>query len=179
MKRRLLLSLLGLSVLSACAIPSGHHSPQGHVDTAEWSSVQRELIGEWVEVGDHAGLIVGYRSVSRDSALLEIFGLQHRGAQANRQTLSVYHPDRSTLLMTHYCAQGNQARLRATQINARSVHFDFLDVTNADDRQSVLHELTLALNGDTLERVEVYRDADGHDDTSYYRFQRRNSAQSP
>ncbi|MCI0417415.1 hypothetical protein L0222_32010 [bacterium] len=45
---------------------------------------------------------------------------------------SVYHLDGDTLRMTHFCAAGNQPRLRAKKIDGvkRSVHFELVDITN-------------------------------------------------
>lgn len=166
-----------LIALCGCASQATGVVSQREPDTsAAWKRLQRELPGEWLEVGDYKGLTTTYRSVSRDSSMLETFGTQHAGANANRQTLSVYHPDGHGLMATHYCAQGNQARLRASQVTGTSVQFDFLDATNVGEGQSVLHQLTLALDGDTLERVEVYRDATGKDETTRYRFERQGSA---
>jgi len=45
---------------------------------------------------------------------------------------SVYHLDGSSLRMTHYCAAGNQPRLKANSIDEgkKAIHFEFVDATN-------------------------------------------------
>ena len=46
---------------------------------------------------------------------------------------TVYHLDGADLRMTHYCAAGNQPRLKVSHINepAGTIEFSFVDVTNA------------------------------------------------
>ena len=43
---------------------------------------------------------------------------------------SVYHMDGDVLRMTHYCAAGNQPRLRATSADGDVVSFELVDITN-------------------------------------------------
>lgn len=43
---------------------------------------------------------------------------------------NVYHMDGPTLLMTHYCAEGNQPRMRASAAEGNVVRFAFDSVTN-------------------------------------------------
>ncbi len=135
--------------------------------TAIWGRLARELPGTWAATGEQEGLIVRYRLVSGGSALLETFG-----ASEDRQTISVYHPDGAGLRMTHYCGQGNQARLQASEATAASVRFAFTDASNVGAKGSVLHDFTFELGGDTLERIEVYRGADGSEETGRYHFVR-------
>ncbi len=59
---------------------------------------------------------------------------------------SVYHLDGSALRMTHYCAAGNQPRLKMSKIDEgqRSVQFDFVDATNmASPDAAHVHGLAL------------------------------------
>lgn len=44
--------------------------------------------------------------------------------------MSVYHRDGADLRASHYCAAGNQPRLRAAETTERRVRFELLDVTN-------------------------------------------------
>jgi len=53
---------------------------------------------------------------------------------------SAYHLDKEDLRMTHYCAAGNQPRLKAGSIDLSKnlFRFDFVDITNlaSPDRTS-------------------------------------------
>lgn len=136
---------------------------------AAWAELAAALPGTWVLTGDSGRTLeVGYRLVSHDSALLETFG-----ADPNNQTLSVYHPDGASMLLTHYCAQGNQVRLRASAVAPGRVAFRYLDASNVDPAMSVMHELVFVLGPGTLERTEVYQAHDGARETSVLRFVRR------
>ncbi len=147
--------------------PAGAPGAAGVDARVAWERLQRELPGTWQATGEHEGLVVAYRVVSGGSALLETFG-----AAVDRQTLTVYHPDGAGLMLTHYCGQGNQARLRATEASASRVRFEYVDASNVDAEGSVLHVLTYELGAGTLARTEVYRGADGSEDTTLYRFVR-------
>lgn len=87
--------------------------------------------------------------------------------------MSVYHTDGRGLMLTHYCVQGNQARLRATAIEGGRVSFSQIDATNLSAAQSVLHDLVFALGPDPLERTEIYRAHDGTTETTVFHFARR------
>ena len=51
---------------------------------------------------------------------------------------SVYHLDGTNLRMTHYCAAGNQPRLKADSIDQEKkiIHFTYLDATNLSNELS-------------------------------------------
>ncbi len=166
------LRVLALSVFAvACASqkPSVSVTPAGASMSGSWERLKQGLSGTWSLTAEEGrSLEVGYRVVSHGSALLETFG-----AEAAGQTLSVYHPDGRGLMLTHYCAQGNQVRLRATEASAERIKFVYLDATNADAGQSVMHELVFVLGPDTLDRTEVYRELDGTAHTSVLHFVRK------
>jgi hypothetical protein len=64
------------------------------------------------------------------------------------EMLSVYHMDRGNLLMTHYCALGNQphVKLNTRKSTARELVFDYAGGTNLNvHRDQHMHSLTLTL----------------------------------
>jgi hypothetical protein len=65
-----------------------------------------------------------FRSTSGGSALVsEIVGEENM--------ITVFHMDNDRLLMTHYCAAGNQPRMQASALpDGKTVAFKFIDVTN-------------------------------------------------
>lgn len=67
---------------------------------------------------------VSFRSTSGGSALMsEIMGKE--------DMISMFHLDGNRLLMTHYCAAGNQPRMKASaSADGKTVTFDFVDATN-------------------------------------------------
>ena len=112
------LLILILAFLPACApelstrapAPSGSN-PRWAGDTGPaWSDLSRALAGRWqATTRENRTIVTSYRSVSNGSALVETFT-----SSSGKETLSVYHHDGPALMLTHYCAQGNQVRLRAT-----------------------------------------------------------------
>jgi len=94
------------------------------------------------------------------------------GEGGPHETETVFHPDHADVVLTHYCAQGNQPRLRAAEVGDAAVTFRFADVTNRGPDQSMLVERTLRLGQDAFVDVEVYRGPDGKDETTEYRFVR-------
>jgi hypothetical protein len=99
---------------------------------------------------------VRFQVISGGSVVLETFG------RPGRETATVYHLDGGSLVATHYCAQGNQPRLRLRDGDPRHLRFALADVTGQDPSEAVLVELhydALATGG--FERAEVYRRPDG------------------
>lgn len=104
--------------------------------------------------------------VSSGSALVETF----TSGATGKETLRVYHRDGGALLMTHYCAQGNQARLKATIATRASVVFAFLDATNVGAQQDVMQRLSIVLRADGFDQISAYRSPDGAMESSTLRF---------
>lgn len=165
----LLVALLSLTPLACAGRGPAPSAPAPELDArAAWERLARELPGVWTATTEAgAPLEVRYRLLSRGSALLELFG-----AAAERQTLSVYHPDGRGLMLTHYCAQGNQARLRASAATPERITFEYEGVTNLGPDQSVMRTLVFVLAPGHLERTEVYRGPDGSAETTVLRFVR-------
>lgn len=124
-----------------------------------WRVLAEGLPGRWVASPDGQRIDVDYRLTSRGSVLLETWM-----PDTPAETVTAYHLDGNTLMLTHYCGQGNQARLRLTGTRGR-LAFSRFDATNLAADQSVLTDLTLAVNGSTLIRTETYVHAAAHERT--------------
>lgn len=127
-------------------------------------------VGDWEATSPNGKTLrLSYRLVSAGSVLVETFGVG-----SGRETLTVYHLDGPDLILTHYCAQGNQPRLRMDPASGKgAVAFDFFDATNlASPKDSHLQRLEVRLiDADHFDRAETYR-ADGKDDTSVLKLSR-------
>lgn len=87
----------------------------------------KAMEGEWT-MPDEKGvpqLAAVFKVTSAGSAVREIMfpGTPH-------EMTNMYHMDGSTLVMTHYCAIGNQPRMRATAAQGDRVEFGPDSVTN-------------------------------------------------
>lgn len=154
-------ALLLLTAL-ACAPPraSSVPAPPAVDARAAWQRLATTLPGDWIAATDDGREIdIGFRAISNGSALAERFG-----AASGRETMTIYHPDGAGLVLTHYCGQGNQATLRATEVGEHRVVFAHVSATNVEPGQGVLAELRLEFDpagARAVTRTEVYRLPDG------------------
>jgi hypothetical protein len=131
------------------------------------------LAGEWVGRVKEGGkgiegeLIVKYKVTSGGSALVEtIFpGMPH-------EMVTVIHPDGANLLLTHYCALGNQPHMKASpRGDTNQVEFKFVRATNLkSEKDKHMHDVTFTfVDADTL-RTE-WTHFDGGKDTGKVVFE--------
>ena len=118
----------------------------------------KTLAGTWQRVDPASpaarSFRITYQLISADSALVEVFG-----DPAKQPTQTVFHLDGDHVLATHYCAQGNQPRLRLrADATPDRLVFEFLDATNLrSPADSHLVRLIFRwLDGGRLSREEVY-----------------------
>lgn len=118
---RVAISLLVLSMaLSAATQTSGQKS----------FDIMKSLTGNW-EGKDNMGMPVqvSYRLTAGDSALMSEIQTSMKGH--DEDMISMIHMDGNRLLLTHYCAAGNQPRMQASvSPDGKTVTFDFIDATN-------------------------------------------------
>ena len=165
------LALVALTLpLVACGRPPHPAERTSGPGAVAWDLLRRGLPGSWSMPTKTGEFVVTYRLISGDSALVEEWG-----PGTPHETETVFYPDHADLLLTHYCAQGNQPRLRAAEISSNAVVFRFVDVTNRAVDQSMLVERTLRVTGDALDDTEVYRGPDGKDDSTTYHLTRQTS----
>jgi hypothetical protein len=146
----------GLVLLSGChgsGHTSAHHSnPAAGAmiaggDRAKGAAALdrlKALEGEWDLVGDDGkrgpGLVI--HATAAGSAVQEVMfpGAPH-------EMTNMYHADGGSLLMTHYCAVGNQPRMRAAATGTGApLTFQFESVSNLggrDDTYMGFMELTI------------------------------------
>jgi hypothetical protein len=117
----------------------------------------KKLVGTWV-VADKDGkptdeVMSVIKLTSGGSAVHEtIFPGQPQ------EMVSVYTPEGSDLIMTHYCVLGNQPRMKADANSpANQIVFKFAGGTNLDPaKDKHMHEATLTLiDGDHIELTAI------------------------
>jgi hypothetical protein len=122
----------------------------------------KKLSGDWVGKASHGGEVidskVSYRVTSAGSAVVETLfgGTEH-------EMISMYHLSGNDLLMTHYCAAGNQPRMKATRSDSsKKIEFKFLDGTNLDPAKDLhMHDLTIEFVTDDHIKTEWVTFANG------------------
>jgi hypothetical protein len=120
---------LGASLLAVAlaAAPLCAQAP-GDPDARAAFTRLKALAGEWegtVTSADGPKTRVVYRVTSGGSTLLEdLFpGTDH-------EMISMYHLDGDALVLTHYCAMGNQPRMRLAEASRNELRFEFAGGAN-------------------------------------------------
>lgn len=108
----------------------------------------KSLTGEWTGTTKDGPFTVSYRVTAAGSAVVETMfpGTQH-------EMITVYHMDRSDIVLTHYCAAQNQPMMRAkAPAEAASISFTFDGGSNMDPAiDGHMHDATMTfVDNDTL-----------------------------
>jgi hypothetical protein len=86
------------------------------------------LVGEW-QGKDPEGkpMTASYHWTGGGMSLVETLTMAEKPAM-----MTMYHTDKGSLMLTHYCKLGNQPRMRAAmpEGNAKRLAFNFVDATN-------------------------------------------------
>lgn len=149
------LLLAGLTLLAGCA--GADHAPRTVAPAAAGQTDSllgrvKALEGEWTMPNPEGGapmLAAVFHTSSAGSAVREVMF-----PGSPQEMTNMYHMDGPSLVVTHYCAIGNQPRMRAEGVRGDSILFRFDDVTNLTDADTaVMAELTLVFKGpDNLEQ---------------------------
>lgn len=122
----------------------------------------KKLAGEWVPLdkdgkpGDKVSHI--FRVTAAGSAVVE-----NLFPGTNHEMVTVYHLDDDDLMLTHYCAAGNQPRMKAQRGgDGRKLVFDFAGATNLkSDKDMHMHAQTIVFLEEDRIRVEYQGRKDG------------------
>jgi hypothetical protein len=132
-------SLLLAAALAGCSARDAHHDAEHQRLERRQAAVAAEaglaklvaLQGDWVDATGQLGppdaVQVTYRVTGGGSAVVETLfpGTPH-------EMVTVYHKDGADLVLTHYCAAGNQPRMRARRIGEDAIDFAFDGGANID-----------------------------------------------
>ncbi|HEV8111875.1 MAG TPA: hypothetical protein VGR31_03810 [Planctomycetota bacterium] len=152
MQRTILISLL-LTLAPACATleSTGSGMSDAHVAQSQFERI-KSLAGEWTGPGPAemggAPMEVHYRVTSGGNAVEETImpGSEH-------EMVSMYHLDGNQVMMTHYCAVGNQPRMVAVHDssaggNISTIRFEYAGATNlASPQAGHMHQMEMTIDG--------------------------------
>jgi hypothetical protein len=107
----------------------------------------KALAGDWVDVDGALGMkgkvAATYRVTGAGSAVVERLFVD----QPHEMT-TVYHLDGADLVLTHYCAAGNQPRMRTRKTDTAVLFFEFDGGTNFDPARDMhMHEAKIEFVG--------------------------------
>lgn len=134
----LAVAAIAVATLAATAIFAGGEAAPG-------LERFKRLAGEWVGP-EGSGIEVTYRVTAGGSAVVETLfpGTEH-------EMVTVYHLDGTDLVLTHYCAEGNQPRRRAVaSSDPGHVRFAFTGGSNIKSkRDGHMHEVEFTFVDET------------------------------
>ena len=127
MNRRFALSFCSLALLVALAVANADEKGKaGAVMPAQTQFEQlKRLAGDWIGNADHGDVkheaTISYKVTSAGRTVQEtIF------AGTPHEMVTMYHLDGDALLLTHYCAIGNQPRMKAEPAGGLGIADDLL-----------------------------------------------------
>lgn len=135
---------LTLIVAAAAALSIADAAP-----TAKEAFEQlKKLVGTWEESAVDGGNKVVYKLTGAGTTLIET---QMPGSPM--EMVSVYHMDGPDLIMTHYCAAGNQPTMKyVPSKDGKSIDFDFLKGSNMKSTDMHIHAAKIRIiSADELE----------------------------
>lgn len=149
-------------------------APAGPATSPAWEKL-KSLVGEWDGTVSHGSetmpVTISYTLVSSGTSLME-----RLTTPDGADMVTMYHPDGSRIMMTHYCAGGNQPRMRAKVPagDVKSLAFSFVDATNLPNPK-VEHMRGLVIRFDDADHFTqewTHREA-GKDATGVFKFTRK------
>lgn len=150
MTRTMIAALMVSGALAATAARSEDEpAAKAPADAKAAFARLKGLVGRWTNEGEPEGE-VHYRLTGGGSALVETLmpGSAH-------EMISVYHLDGDDLVFTHYCAVGNQPRLKLDRAASTPDHLKFVfnGGTNLDPEVDMhIHEGSIRfVDADTIE----------------------------
>ncbi len=139
------LVMIGIVGMAGCASNSGSPRVVAPASADQKQALlerMKSLEGEWVAADPESGQMMTaavFKTTSNGSAVREVMfpGAPH-------EMTNMYHMDGGSMVVTHYCAMGNQPRMRAKNAVGNAIIFEFDDVTNRTSAdQACMGEMTL------------------------------------
>ena len=142
------LSALVVAAFSSCA--SMHRAP-APMDGAPHFEQMTTMVGEWYRIDGEPGdgPVMTYELAANGSAVVErLFpGME-------KEMVTMYYMDGDRLMLTHYCALGNQPSMVATAGDEALVEFDFNGASNLGSSDEMhMHQHVVAFIGE--DRVDA------------------------
>jgi hypothetical protein len=159
-----------LLVTSASTVPSAQDATKRSQaeTTQDAMAFLRSLEGNWEGTLDDQSVKTSYRySATGDIVVNTLF------PGTPFEMLTIFHPDGSSVIATHYCAEKNQPRLRLASASSRRLEFDFLDITNlASPDTGHMRRLVLTLEENGEHRQQWTNRSKGEEGSGTFVFRR-------
>jgi hypothetical protein len=163
-----------LPTLCAALVIFAAAAPAAPGTNPAWEKM-KSLVGEWEGTMTHGDMNmpvkVSYSLVSDGTSLME-----RMDAPDHHEMITMYYPDGSRIMMTHYCSEGNQPRMKAQAgaVDPKSLAFDFVDATGLVSPQAE-HMRKLVVRFDDADHFTqewTHRRA-GKEETGVFKYTRK------
>ena len=163
-----------ISILFASLLVVAVAAPAAPGTNPAWEKM-KSLVGDWEGTMAHGDMNmpvkVSYSLVSGGTSLME-----RMDAPDHSEMITMYYPDGSRVMMTHYCSEGNQPRMRAQAAagEPKSLAFDFVDVTGLPS-PTAEHMRKLVVKFDDADHFTqewTHREA-GKEETGVFKYARK------
>ncbi len=163
-----------LSILLTALLVSVATALAGPATNPAWEKM-KSLVGEWEGTMAHGDMNmpvkVSYSLVSGGTSLME-----RMDADSHHEMVTMYYPDGSRIMMTHYCSEGNQPRMRAQAAagEPKSLAFEFVDATGlASPQAEHMRKLVVRFDdADHFTQEWTHRVA-GKEETGVFKYTRK------
>ncbi len=149
------------------AMPGARPVPQ----TAEWKKLS-SLVGQWSgwmeDSGKRSDATVEVRMTADGSAIMHVLG-----KDTPYEMVTMFHPDGTRLLATHYCGFHNQPRMAGVPAGANQVAFEYVDGTNIAPGDGHMSHITITLiDADHHDEAWTFQAKDGEMPPGVFHFTR-------
>lgn len=163
-----------ISILFVALLVVAVAAPAAAGTSPAWEKL-KSLAGEWEGTMAHGDetmpVSVSYTLVSSGTSLME-----RMATPDGHDMVTMYYPDGSRIMMTHYCSEGNQPRMRAQAAagEPKSLAFEFVDVTGlASPQAEHMRKLVVRFDdADHFMQEWTHRKA-GKEETGVFKYSRK------
>lgn len=132
----------------------------------------KTLTGEWEGTyGGKQPASASFKIMGGGSSLLQILP----GDKPGDEMVSVFHPDKTDLLLTHYCSAKNAPRMKLQpSSDPNTLRFTFVDITNqTSPHDGHMQEVAIIFKGEDRHIEEWTWIQDGKRETGTFEFTRK------
>lgn len=133
----------------------------------------KSLAGDWhATTSEGKDMQMSYQVISNGSAVMEIM----KAPDGSPLMVTIYHRDGAAFVATHYCAAGNQPRMRAKPVveAGNRLAFRFQDVTNLSTPEAQhIHDLAITFQDADHVTQEWTSREHAKDSTAVFRLTRK------
>jgi hypothetical protein len=151
MNKKIIWSSVGSLLILASQLAFAH--PEHQVKMPKEFEPLTKLVGTWEGTGQKEGkeepASVVYAITSGGTALTE-----RMNPGAPDEMITVYHKDGNSVSMTHFCAMGNQPRMKLKSSDGKVMKFEMVGASGVSSMKEMhMHALTLTfVDSDTLKQ---------------------------